>query len=153
MELTETGPDGGWAAAECTLPTVERPLRAAEFDELFAAAVHGIDRAGPTRLRLDLRRNGPLAASAARLMLAETQCCSFFTFALTATGDRLTLDVAVPGSHAGVLDALAARAAAVLGPAAAEAAAAVAAPSGASPSGQAQPGETPAGTAPPAAGQ
>jgi hypothetical protein len=117
MELTDTGQGagqgGGWAAAGCTLPTAERPLRAAEFDELFAAAVRGIDRAGPTRLRLDLRPSRPLAARAAGLMLAETECCSFFTFALTAAGDRLTLDVTVPGSHAGVLDGLAARVAAV----------------------------------------
>ncbi len=115
MELTETGQDGGWAAAGCTLPTAERPLRGAEFDELFAAAVRGIDRAGPTRLRLDLRPGRALAASAAGLMVAETECCSFFTFALTATGDRLTLDVTVPGPHAGFLDALAARAAAASG--------------------------------------
>ena len=120
MELTETGQDdGGWAAAGCTLPATERSPRAAEFDELFAVAMHGIERAGPTRLRLELRPSRPFAAQAAGLMLAETQCCSFFTFALTATGDRLTLDITVPGSHAAVLDALAARAAAVSGPAAA----------------------------------
>ena len=30
----------------CTLPTAERPLRLAEFDELFATAVRRVERRG-----------------------------------------------------------------------------------------------------------
>ncbi len=47
-----------------------------------------------------------LAAEAADLVVRETQCCSFFTFALTATGGRLHLDVTVPESQTPVLDAM-----------------------------------------------
>ncbi|MBB6551859.1 hypothetical protein [Nonomuraea rubra] len=31
----------------CTLPTVEQPLRVAEFDALFAGAVQGVAPPGP----------------------------------------------------------------------------------------------------------
>ncbi|WP_433352534.1 hypothetical protein ACQP25_05150 [Microtetraspora malaysiensis] len=34
-----------WTPAECTLPTEERPLRVAEFDELFASALYGLEPA------------------------------------------------------------------------------------------------------------
>ena len=43
----------------------------------------------------------------AGLAAAETECCSFFTFALTATGGALSLDVTVPAAHTAILDALA----------------------------------------------
>src|SRR5689334_23286308 len=84
-----------WAPDACTLPTAERPLRATDFDELFAGAVLGIDRPAPTRLRLDLRHDPAAAGRVAELAAAETGCCSFFTFTLTVTGSALTLDVAV----------------------------------------------------------
>ena len=47
----------------CTLPTAERPLRVAEFEELFATALRGQQRLSPTRRpwRLD-----PAAEQAAR---------------------------------------------------------------------------------------
>jgi hypothetical protein len=67
MELSETGPAGAWAPEACTLPASERPQRAAEFDELFAGTVRGIERAGPTRLRLDLQPSPRAAARAAEL--------------------------------------------------------------------------------------
>jgi hypothetical protein len=38
----------------CTLPTVEQPLRVAEFDGLFATALRGVDRVAPMMLRLVL---------------------------------------------------------------------------------------------------
>jgi hypothetical protein len=94
----------------CTLPSAEQPLRLAEFDELFATAVHGADRTSPTSLRLRLRAEPAVAARAADLVVRETQCCSFFTFTLTATGGQLSLEVAVAAEHADVLEALAARA-------------------------------------------
>ena len=116
----ETGADqhgatASWAPDACTLPTAERPLRAADFDELFAGTVRGIDRRGPTRLHLDLRPGGRAAGRVAELAAAETDCCSFFTFTLTVTQSALTLDVAVPAAHAAVLDALGDRAAAAAG--------------------------------------
>jgi hypothetical protein len=94
----------------CTLPTAARPLRAAEFDGFLAAAVRGVDRTAPTRLRLDLAPGPQAAARAAELAAAESGCCSFFTFTLTVTGGALTLDVAVPDPHVPLLDALAERA-------------------------------------------
>jgi hypothetical protein len=105
-------PSPGWAPEACTLPTAERPLRAADFDAAFAAAVRGLDRAGPTRLRLELEPTPQAAARMAELAVAETGCCSFFTFALTATGGALSLDVTVPERYAPVLAALADRASA-----------------------------------------
>jgi hypothetical protein len=106
---------GGWAPDACTLPTAERPLRAADFDAVFAATVRGLDRVGPTQLRLDLEPSPQAAARTAELAAAETGCCSFFTFALTATGGALTLDITVPQQYAPVLAALADRAGAAAG--------------------------------------
>ncbi|MFI6787421.1 hypothetical protein ACIBG4_08835 [Nonomuraea sp. NPDC050383] len=104
-----------WAPAECTLPTEERPLRVAEFDELFAAALRGLERIGPTHLRLALDGGAQVEETTRGLTARETSCCSFFTFSLTtgsrtADGARLVLDVKVPSAHAGVLDGLQARA-------------------------------------------
>jgi hypothetical protein len=106
---------GSWAPAACTLPTSERPVRAADFDAVFAATVRGLDRIGPTRLRLDLEPSPEAAARTAELAVAETGCCSFFTFALTVTAGALILDVTVPQQYAPVLAALADRAGAAAG--------------------------------------
>jgi hypothetical protein len=103
-----------WAPQACTLPTAERPLRVAEFDELFAAAVREVDRRGPTELRLTLADAPGRAELVRDLTARETACCSFFTFRLT-TGDPLRLDVSVPPAHRDVLDALARRAARTAG--------------------------------------
>ncbi|HUZ24900.1 MAG TPA: hypothetical protein VMV07_14175, partial [Streptosporangiaceae bacterium] len=84
-----------------------RARRAAEFDALFAAAVRGVDRVEPTRLRLELRPGRRVAGQAAELMVAETGCCSFFAFALTAIDGRLALEAVVPPAQIAVLDALA----------------------------------------------
>jgi hypothetical protein len=94
----------------CTLPTAEQPLRLAEFDELFATAVRGVDRTDPARVRLELRPDPAVAARAADLAVRETQCCSFFTFTLAATGGRLSLEVTAPAEYAQVIEALATRA-------------------------------------------
>lgn len=98
-----------WVPPSCTLPTAEQPLRVAEFDELFAGAVTGAERAEPGRLTLRLEPTPRVAATAARLAVEEASCCSFFTFALTTTGGQLTLDITVGAAHTDVLDALAAR--------------------------------------------
>jgi hypothetical protein len=108
--------DGGpaWVPQACTLPIARWPQRAAEFDGLFTEAVRGLERVGPTRMRLELQASPQVAGRTAELVAAETECCSFFTFTLTATGGRLVLDVTVPGPQVGVLDGLAERAAAGL---------------------------------------
>ncbi len=103
----ETAAALGWAPDACTLPTAERPLRAAEFAGLLADAVRHSERPEPTRLHLDLRPDPAVAARAAGLAAAETECCSFFTFTVTAAGGALSLDITVPAAHTATLDALA----------------------------------------------
>jgi hypothetical protein len=104
LDLSES-----WVPQSCTLPTAARPLRIAEFDALLTDAVRGVDRPSPTRLSLHLEPSAEKATQAAALVVRETACCSLFTFTLTAAGDALELDVAVPDSHVEVLEALAAR--------------------------------------------
>jgi len=92
----------------CTLPTVERPLRLAEFDDLFSALT------AQTRLSAAVLRwslDSGAEAVARDLAARETQCCSFFTFSFTSDGDAVQVDVRVPAVRSEVLDALAARAA------------------------------------------
>jgi len=99
-----------WAPEACTLPTVERPLRLAEFDDLFATALREQLRLSPTAVRWLL---DPAAEGTARdLTSRESVCCSFFSFAFAGDGDVLRLDVQVPAAHVDILDALAERAAA-----------------------------------------
>lgn len=94
----------------CTLPTVEQPLRVAEFDDLFALALREVHRLAPTLLRLIV---DPAAEDSARDLLArESECCSFFTFTVTRATHELVIDVEVPPAQVGVLDAIAVRAAA-----------------------------------------
>ncbi|MEV3981209.1 hypothetical protein [Nonomuraea sp. NPDC049758] len=109
----------GWTPSACTLPTAQRPLRVAEFDELFARSVRSVRRPAPDRLELDLAPDGPdgpgadasgVAARAAGLAARENACCSFFTFTLTVGGQGLTLAATVPPRHTGVLNALQTRA-------------------------------------------
>lgn len=90
----------------CTLPSGEQPLRVAEFDQLFATSVMGLERVSPEQLRLTLTPTSEVAAATASLLVRETQCCSFFTFTLTATAGALHLDVTVPPSQTAVLDGL-----------------------------------------------
>lgn len=90
----------------CTLPTTEQPLRVAELNRLLATAGRTAERISPERLRVDLPPSPEVAAETASLILRESQCCSFFTFTLTATAGALYLDVAVPPSQTSVLDGL-----------------------------------------------
>ncbi|GIF07332.1 hypothetical protein [Actinoplanes siamensis] len=102
--------DLAWAPEACTLPSVDRPLRVAEFDDLFTTALRRQQRLSVTRLRWHL---DPAAEAVARDLTArETACCSFFSFSFAADGGTLCLDVEVPPAHAGALEALAVRAAA-----------------------------------------
>ena len=107
----------GWAPASCTLPTVEQPLRQREFDDLFAAAVVSVQRIDPLTTRLQLKPEPSIAGRAAELAMRETGCCSFFTFALVITGERLSVDISVPAADGAVLDALTNRALSLASPA------------------------------------
>jgi hypothetical protein len=105
-----------WVPQACTLPSVERPLRVAEFDALFASSLRAVRRSAPDQLRLLL--DPDVEAAARDLTARETECCSFFTFTVTPAAEGLYVDVEVPAAHVSVLDALASRAAAQAGTAA-----------------------------------
>jgi hypothetical protein len=98
----------------CTLPAAERPLRLAEFDDLFVTAVRRAELIGATRARLHLSGATGLTAAVRDLTAREAECCSFFGFTITpataAEGEALTLDIEVPARYADVLDALVANA-------------------------------------------
>lgn len=102
----------------CALPTVEQPLRLAEFDGLFAAVRH-VDTIGPTHARLHLAGPAGLEAAVRDLTARETECCSFFTFTTTRQpvddGEAVTLDVEVPARYTDILASLARSAVNVLG--------------------------------------
>ena len=93
----------------CTLPTVDRPLRLAEFDDLFRTALRSVDRDGDTVL---MRLSGPpgLRERVRDLSERESECCSFFTFSLEGDDGDLAFGIAVPPAQREVLDALAVRA-------------------------------------------
>ena len=93
----------------CTLSASDRVTRVAEFSQLFTETVRQVERPEPTRLRLQLSPGAGPAARTAELMAAETECCSFFTFTLTAAAGSLVLDVSVPPAQTAALDALAGR--------------------------------------------
>jgi hypothetical protein len=92
------------------LPTAERPLRAAEFDRLFAETLIRQERVSATGLRLWLSGGAAVTSWMRDLAARETECCSFFQFAVSADEDGTMVDVAVPAAYVNVLDALAARA-------------------------------------------
>jgi len=98
-----------WAPDACTLPTTERPLRVAEFNELFTAARRA-ERPQATRLDVVLPRE--VEAAGRDLARRESECCSFFAFEFESVGDDVVLHISVPPSQVEVLDALEARAAA-----------------------------------------
>jgi hypothetical protein len=99
----------GWVPEACTLPTVDRPLRLSEFDELFATALLGQERTTGQRLRW--RLDTATEATVRDLTARESECCSFFTFTITVDTAWVTVDVEVPPDHVDVVDALEARAA------------------------------------------
>lgn len=109
---TQARPKTNPGPPTCSLPTTEQPLRVAEFDDFFADAVRNAERVAPTKLRLELIPDAEVAERAGGLIAREIDCCSFFTFLITAGGDGMTLEVQVPDAYVNVLDALAARAAA-----------------------------------------
>lgn len=94
----------GWVPDSCSLPTVEQPLRVAEFDQLFGESAIRSVRVSPTRLEVVL---APEAEIAARdLAGREVACCSFFGFEFASTGPEVVMTVEVPESRIAVLDVL-----------------------------------------------
>ena len=105
MELDQV-----WVPGACTLPTVEQPVRVAEFDALFTERLIELRRPSGTEAELVLRGGPHVAQEVQDLADRETACCSFFRFTLETAGDDLVLRVAVPATQARVLSALADRA-------------------------------------------
>ena len=99
-----------WVPDSCTLPTVEQPLRVAEFDALFAIATGPAERLGATRLRVHLPGGQDTTAQARDLIARETGCCSFFSFGVRPSATATELEVGVPESQVAVLDAMQRRA-------------------------------------------
>lgn len=94
----------------CTLPTVERPLRLAEFDAVFADHLVEVTEQSGTSAALQFTGGIDVSGTLADLAARESQCCSFFEFELTDDNDSIRLDVSVPPAHADVLTALVERA-------------------------------------------
>lgn len=120
--MTEVFLADGVAPEACTLPTAERPLRLAEFTDVFRSSLVAIDQRGPQRARLILQGRPELADTVRDLAARETECCSFFTFAVQVQGvesvqgqdgisaqrdeTEVLLDVEVPAAYADVLSGL-----------------------------------------------
>lgn len=92
-----------------TLPTAERPVRRAEFDDLFALT-REVDRRAPTLARLSFSGTDDLVETVRDLAARETECCSFFTFTVGGAGGEAVLDIEVPPAYVEVLDGIVARA-------------------------------------------
>ena len=106
-----TSENTAWAPDSCTLPTVERPVRQAEFDDLFRDAVRSVERITATHVRLGLAGPVDLEAQVRDLAERESSCCSFFGFTVTAPhAGAVALDITVDPPHVDVLDGLARRA-------------------------------------------
>lgn len=97
----------------CTLPTAERPIRLAEFDDLLTRSVRSAKRDSATHLTLRLRGDEHLEAVTRDLAARESMCCSFFEFTVAADGDGVELGIGVPAQHATILDSLHTRSGAV----------------------------------------
>jgi hypothetical protein len=95
-----------WVPESCSLPTVEQPLRVAEFDDLFATAVAPAERLGPAGLRVHLPAGDEVASTARDLAARETECCSFFAFEVRSSSSGTELELRVPESQTAVLDAM-----------------------------------------------
>ena len=99
-----------WSSEACTLPTVDQPLRRAEFDDLFRQHVVTAVRTTTQALRLELRDGQEVAARAALLAVKETGCCSFFTFDLHISEGKAAMVISTDPAHGDIITALAERA-------------------------------------------
>ena len=98
-----------WTTDACTMPIAERPVRVAEFDDLFATSVRRVESRG-CEVRMYLSGGAGLAERVRDLTERETACCSFFTFGVDGSDRDLVLDISVPPDRREILDALAERA-------------------------------------------
>jgi hypothetical protein len=94
----------GWVPAACTLPSAEQPLRVAEFGDLFASALHRVNRLSDRRLRLTL--DAAAEPVVRDLVARESSCCSFFTFSIRRSKGCVELEVEVPVAQVSILDGL-----------------------------------------------
>jgi hypothetical protein len=104
-----------WDPETCTLPIVERPVRRAEFDDLFARDVLAVHHESPERIRLALCPDPEAVARAAGLAMREAGCCSFFAFQLSIADASAMLTIEAGTAHAPVLAALGDRAESLMG--------------------------------------
>lgn len=95
-----------WVPESCTLPTVDQPLRVAEFDDLFSTAVGPAERLASTRLCIRLPPGDEVVSTVRDLIARETGCCSFFSFDVRPSSLGTELEVWVPESQTAVLDAM-----------------------------------------------
>lgn len=92
------------APEACTLPSAAPPPRVAEFADLFATAVEAVQRASPASATVTLPLG--LLETARDLAARETECCSFFDFAVEPEGDHAAMTIRVPVQYADVLTAM-----------------------------------------------
>ncbi|MET8800492.1 hypothetical protein ABZV91_29375 [Nocardia sp. NPDC004568] len=103
--MTISPDQGDWVPSACTLPTVEQPIRVAEFDRFFTTSARTTRRPNPARLEVVV---DPGTETLARELAGrESSCCSFFVFDFTATAEGLVMGVGVPPTYIEVLDAFA----------------------------------------------
>ena len=90
------------------MPTAERPLRVAEFNDLFVSSLRSIVAGeGDTHARLLLSGGVGLVERVQQLADSESSCCSFFSFEVTPLAeDLVALDVGAPPAYADVLAGL-----------------------------------------------
>ena len=89
-----TTDDPGWVPGACTLPSVERPFRLAEFDELFATGLRGQQRLSASALRWEL--DPAVEATARELPGRVSGCCSFFVFTFRPGAGVSQVEIEVP---------------------------------------------------------
>jgi hypothetical protein len=90
----------------CTLHPNDYAGRLAAFRRSVFGRLTGMERPGPTRLRL-LLAAGTDPEAVRELLVREQACCAFLGFTLTAGDDRLVADLQVPPEAAPALDGLA----------------------------------------------
>ncbi|MFG1946423.1 hypothetical protein [Nonomuraea sp. NPDC048826] len=73
--------------------------RLAEYGRLFGRALTGRERTGEG-IRFRLRAEDGLEEWVRDLAAREKACCAFFSFEVTATGDEVVWDAAVPDDEA-----------------------------------------------------
>lgn len=84
----------------CTLPLGAMPDRFAEWEAVLVGVVRR-QSLGPDGLRLEFETVD--ITELARLVAAEQDCCSFFSFALTVDGRGVGLEVTAPSGGVSVL--------------------------------------------------